>query len=200
MSTSISRDSYPQMKKVDRIIVKYLSHNPDLFDLYMTHVSMVRDRALEIARRVAESRPDIAPDLTLVEEASMLHDIGIYKTDAADIFCMGKAPYIAHGSIGREILEAEGMPLHALIAERHTGSGISLAQIIADKMPVPERDMLPISIEEKIVCFADCFYSKAPGRLREEKAVADIRAGLARFGQDALARFDEMADLFGWPR
>lgn len=186
------------MKKVDQIIVRHLSHNPDLYDLYMTHVQLVRDRALEVAKRVADLYPDIALDLTLIEEGSLLHDIGIYRTNTPEIFCFGEADYITHGSTGREILEKEGLPLHALIAERHTGSGISLEQIIARKMPIPERDMLPVSMEEKIVCFADCFYSKAPGKLTEEKTLDEIRIGLLKFGQKEKDRFDDMAALFGW--
>lgn len=184
------------MKKVDQIIVKYLSHSPELMDLYLTHVRLVRDRALEVAKKVAIRHPHLSIDMTLIEEGGMLHDIGIYKTNAPEIFCFGNAPYIAHGTIGREILEAEGLPLHALIAERHTGSGISLEQIIERNMPIPHRSMLPESIEEKIVCFADCFYSKNPSSLTREIPVEEIRSGLARFGDAERDRFDDMMKFF----
>ncbi len=186
------------MKKVDQIIVRHLSHNPDLYDLYMTHVRLVRDRALVIAGKYLELNPDAMLDLQLIEEGSLLHDIGIYRTNAPEIFCNGAAEYVEHGTIGRDILEKEGLPLHALIAERHTGSGISLEQIIKNNFPLPHRSMLPETVEEKVVCFADCFYSKIPDKLTEEYSLENIRAGLAKFGQAEVDRFDEMVALFGW--
>ena len=65
-------------------------------------------------------------------------------------------------------MRSEGYPRHALVCERHTGAGLSLEDIIAQNLPVPHRDMLPVSMEEQVVCFADKFYSKT--HLEREKA------------------------------
>ena len=60
----------------------------------------------------------------------------------------------------RTLVRSEGYPRHALVCERHTGAGLALEDIIAQNLPVPHRDMLPVSMEEQVVCFADKFYSK----------------------------------------
>ncbi|MDR1344930.1 MAG: LPS-assembly protein LptD [Tannerellaceae bacterium] len=54
--------------------------------------------------------------------------------------------------------------------------------------------MLPLSNEEKLVCFADKFFSKThPG---QEKTVDKILASLSRFGDDQRVRFLDLCKLF----
>ena len=91
----------------------------------------------------------------------MLHDIGIIYCDAPKIYCNGTHKYIEHGYLGAELLRREGFPKHALVAERHTGTGITIEQIEREELPIPERDYCPQSLEEKIICYADKFYSKS---------------------------------------
>lgn len=172
------------------IIKKYYPVGSDIYNVLVEHSRLVADKALELAAR----HPELKLDLTFIEEAAMLHDIGIFLCDAPDIACHGVEPYIRHGVLGAELLRKEGLPLHALVCERHTGSGITKQQIAAQHLPLPEQDMLPLSNEEKLICLADKFYSKShPGK---EKPVEKIRKSMARFGDDALKRFDEMCDLF----
>ena len=57
-------------------------------------------------------------------------------------------------------MRKEGFPRHALVCERHTGAGISLQSIIDQQLPVPHRDMVPVSLEEQVICFADKFFFK----------------------------------------
>ena len=90
----------------------------------------------------------------------MLHDIGIFLTDAPGIFCFGDKPYICHGYLGADLLREEGFPRHALVCERHTGAGISAESIIKQDLPIPHREMLPVSMEEQVICFADKFFQK----------------------------------------
>ena len=91
-------------------------------------------------------------------------------------------------------MRADGYPRHALVCERHTGTGLTVADIIAQNLPLPHRDMCPVSLEEKLVCFADKFYSKSnPDR---EKPLDKVRKSVARYGEDSLRRFEEMAALF----
>ena len=93
-------------------------------------------------------------------------------------------------STGRAILEQEGYPLHALVCERHTGVGLTCEEIIRKELPLPHRDMCPESLAEQIVCFADLFYSKNPGKLGERKTVAKVRKKLLPFGVEKVAVFD----------
>ena len=120
--------------------------------------------------------------------------LGKELTDAPSIYCFGKQPYICHGYLGADLLREAGYPRHALVCERHTGAGLSLKQIIEQKLPVPQRDMLPVSWEEQVVCFADKFYSKT--KLNKEKSIEKARKSLERYGDDGLRRFDHWCELF----
>ena len=96
-------------------------------------------------------------------------------------------PYIRHGILGAEILRAEGLPLHARVAERHTGTGLTAAEIIHQNLPLPQQDFTPQSIEEQIVCYADKFYSKT--RLDVEKTPEQALRSLEKFGSEGLDVF-----------
>jgi len=172
------------------ILQKYLVRDSELYNLVYGHSIDVANKALTIS----DKHPELKADNLFLEQASLLHDIGVFKTNAPGLNCFGRFPYISHGYLGREILEEEGLPLHGLVCERHTGTGISLDEIKARLLPLPLRDMIPLSIEEKIICFADLFFSKSsPGR---EKTVAEARKSLEKFGEQGLKRFDEWCILF----
>lgn len=138
--------------------------------------------------------PDPLP-VSDVEEAAMIHDIGICLTDAPSIGCFGKAPYIAHGVLGAELLRKEGYSGRLVrVAERHTGAGLTADDIRSQHLPLPERDMLPETMLEKLICYADKFYSKGGDLSR--KPFEAVRASMARHGQASLERFDALHTLF----
>lgn len=172
------------------IIKKYYTEGSELYNILLTHSFWVADKALFIA----QIHPELDLDKTFIYEASMLHDIGIFMTDAPDILCFGNQPYICHGFLGSALLEREGFPKHALVCERHTGTGLSKEEIIRNDLPLPHREMLPVSMEEQLICFADKFYSKT--KLGKEKPVEKIRKGLAKYGEMAVNQFDEWCKLF----
>lgn len=173
-----------------QIINKYYPEENALRQILLVHSRSVADKALALAAR----HPELNIDDTFVEEAAMLHDIGIFRTDAAGIQCFGAEPYICHGIIGADILREEGFPRHALVCERHTGTGLTLQQIEENHWPMPHREMRPVSIEEQLICFADKFFSKT--RLYEEKTPKQARRSLEKFGSDGLVFFDEWCGLF----
>jgi uncharacterized protein len=80
------------------------------------------------------------------------------------------------------------------VAERHTGTGLTLKEILRRDLPLPHRDMVPVSIEEKIVCFADKFFSKT--RPEEEKTVEQAENSLAKFGQEGVEIFSGWCRMF----
>lgn len=178
-----------------KLIDKYYHSQPDLHALLLQHSRQVADHALRIVDAHPEWTQGEQPlvDRQFVEEAAMLHDIGIIYCDAPRIFCFGPHKYIEHGYLGAELLRSEGLPKHALVAERHTGSGITLDQVIREEIPVPERDYCPVSLEEKIICYADKFYSKS--HLGEQVTLAKVRESIWRYGHDAVLRWDEMTAL-----
>jgi len=172
------------------VIDKYYSDNPPLKSLLLLHSTLVARKALSIV----DSHPELGADRGFVEEAAMLHDIGIFLTDAEPIHCFGKYHYLCHGYLGADLLRGEGLPRHALVAERHTGTGLTLKEILRRDLPLPHRDMVPVSIEEKIVCFADKFFSKT--RPDEEKTVQQAERSLAKFGQEGVEIFNVWCKMF----
>ncbi len=146
------------------------------------------------AMKILDAHHELRLNRSFVKEAALLHDIGIFQTDAPGIQCFGENPYIAHGYLGAEILRAEGFPQHALVCERHTGAGLSLQEIIDRQLPIPHREMLPVTMEEQLICFADKFFSKT--RLDEEKTVEKARQSIAKYGEEGLSRFDRWCSLF----
>ncbi len=172
------------------IINKYYSENNDCKDILITHSKSVADKAIQIAN----NHPEFNLDKDFLYEAAMLHDIGIIFTNASGIYCFGESPYIRHGILGAEILRKEGYPKHALVCERHTGAGITMQNIIDNNLPIPHRDMLPLSLEEQVICFADKFFSKT--KLQNEKTVEKARRSLLKFGDDGIERFDRWCREF----
>jgi uncharacterized protein len=89
---------------------------------------------------------------------------------------------------------AEGLPKHALVCERHTGTGISLSVIQNAGLPLPHRDMQPVSLEEQLICYADKFYSKT--QLGHEHSLEKIRYSLSHHGDDVVRKFNIWHALF----
>ena len=167
------------------IINKYYSEENELKHILLTHSRSVADKALQIAVK----HPELHLDTGFLEEAALLHDIGIFMTDASGIQCFGTHPYICHGYLGSELLMKEGYPRHALVCERHTGAGMSLQSIIEQDLPIPHRDMVPVSMEEQVICFADKFFSKT--HLDREKSVEKALKSISRYGEDGVIRFKQ---------
>jgi uncharacterized protein len=169
------------------LLNKYFAVNREAFDIVFEHSRMVAGKAL----RIAESLGGVQPDLRFIEDAALLHDIGVSRTFAPKIGCRGEAPYMHHGILGREILEAEGLHAHGLVCERHIGVGLTVEDIVLQQLELPKRDMTPVTLEEKIICFADLFYSKRPGFLLMEKTVDQVRNNLSRHGVHKVGIFEK---------
>jgi len=174
------------------LIRKYYEPDSLAYRILVSHSGAVAQKALDMAKRLGHMNPDTA----FIGEAAMLHDIAIFTTDEPGIGCFGPHKYICHGYLGRELLEREGLPRHALVCERHVGVGISVDDIDRKKLPLPRRDMLPLTLEEKIICFADKFFSKKKDTLGQEKPLDEVKRSIAKYGADKLERFDEMLRVF----
>lgn len=179
------------------IIQRYYTPGNDDYRVLVVHSRQVADLAVMIAQRLIDSHQPI--DIEFVEEAALLHDIGMCRTNAPGIYCYGTEPYILHGILGRQMLDGIGLYRHGRVCERHTGAGITAAEIIAQHLPItPARDLLPESLEEQVICYADKFFSKShPGD--PAKSLERVRQSLAKFGADTLARFDTLVNRFGDP-
>ncbi len=107
------------------------------------HSLKVAEKALEIAEKIDEK--DIDKDL--IEVGGILHDIGRSKTHDFN-----------HGIIGAKILKDRGfLKRLSRICETHMLGGLDKED--AKQLGLPERDYLPLTLEEKIICLADKYVS-----------------------------------------
>ncbi|MFX1312302.1 MAG: HDIG domain-containing metalloprotein [Promethearchaeota archaeon] len=103
------------------------------------HSEKVAEKALEIAKKITK----VEVDINLIEIGALLHDIGRTQTHG-----------FKHALIGGKILRERGFPDKlAKICERHILGGLDKAD--AKKYGLPEKDFLPVTLEEKIICLAD---------------------------------------------
>ena len=160
------------MLDIESIYSRWYEQGSPLLALLRTHSELVARKALECADR------------------------RIVRCDAPDILCEGAEPYICHGIIGRGMLDSIGLPRHALVCERHTGAGLTVQDIIDQNLPLPHRDMTPQTTEEKLICYADKFFSKS-GDYRIEKPLDRVINSMKRHGDDTLRRFLMLNEQFG---
>lgn len=191
----MTKKTFEIPKKVHDLILKYYPKESIAYYYYYTHCLKVTELALKIAKK--KSKLILNTDYLI--KAGMLHDIGIVKTNAPEIGCFGDLPYISHTYQGRKILEENGFDSVAPICERHLGVGLSKKDIISSKFPLPHRDMLPIFLEEKLICYADKFYSKNDRHLTTPKPMDKIRKKIRKYGPDKTEKFEALIDLFGNP-
>ena len=176
-----------------QLIHEFYEPGSRVCEILLRHGEQVAQKSLEIAAAVTH----LEIDLLFLEEAAMLHDIGIFMTKAPELGCFGSHPYLCHGFLGRELLDNLGFPDHALVAERHTGAGITELNIRENNLPLPLRDMLPLTIEEIIICVADKFFSKTPGQNRKEKSMDVIIKELESIDPGHAARFTAWVNQWG---
>ncbi len=175
----------------EAIITRVYPAGDPVRDLLLRHGELVARKALDILDRA----PWMDADRSFVVQAAMLHDIGIGRTRCPELGCTGTLPYVCHGVAGRKILDALDLNRHGQVCERHVGVGISASQVARQHLPLPLRDMLPLSVEERLICYADKFFSKTDNG-RHEKTIDEITAGLGRFAADYADRFMVLHRLF----
>ena len=173
-------------------IARHYPSGREVRDILLLHSRSVADLALSIARK-----KQLPLDSADIETAAMLHDIGIIATDAPGIDCHGSLPYLAHGAAGADMLRADGIDeTFARVAERHTGAGLTDDEIAHAALPLPSgRTYMPETLLEKLICYADCFYSKGGDMTR--KPLERVRTSMQRFGPGIARRFEDLHKMFG---
>ena len=172
------------------VIDKYYPRNDELRRLLLIHSWQVATLAL----RCAAAHPELELNRALLLRGALLHDIGIFDTRAPSIHCHGTDHYLMHGFIGARLLRDIGLEAEARICERHTGAGLTRQTIEERGLPIEPRDYLPETMEEKLVCYADKFYSKShPDRTYTYDQVI---TSLLRYGEEGAARFAGWHKIF----
>lgn len=173
------------------IIDYYYPLDNELKNIYNIHAEKVTSLALEMAAR----HPELNIDSSFVKEAAMLHDLGIFLTDAPRIYCYGTESYLCHGYLGAELLRSMGYERHARVCERHTGTGLTKEQIIENGWNLPVKDFVPETIEEQLICFADKFYSKTKF-LENKRTIEQVIASVEKISEESVEKVCRWAEMF----
>ena len=105
------------------------------------HCELVAELALEIADKL--EKKGLKVDRELVEVGALLHDIGRSKSHDVD-----------HGVVGANIAISLGLPESLVrIIKSHVGGGITADE--AKEFGWPKGVYVPVTLEEKIVSYAD---------------------------------------------
>ncbi len=141
---------------------------------------LAADTAVRLQRRGYEV------DVEFVKVAALLHDIGRSKTQNVD-----------HVIKGVEIAKAEGLSEPLIAAIRcHVGGGITKEE--AKALGWPNADYMPITLEQKIVSFADKLVETDNERIPVEETIAKFQSrGLTASAERVRRLHDEIATMLG---
>lgn len=177
---------------VKQIFDKYIG-DEKLRQLLITHSTCVAAKALNLAERCGMLG---RIDTQFLVDAAMLHDIGVVECDAPGIHCHGSRPYLQHGLAGADILIKEGLDeRYARVCRTHIGAGLTSKEIEGEGLPLPACDFLPETLEEKLICYADNFFSKSHTP-EMEKPLEVVEKSMAKLGPEVFERFLKMEKLF----
>ncbi len=129
----------------------------------VAHCEAVSALAVKFAKRCGG-------DIKLVEIGGLLHDLGRCR-----------AHTIAHAVEGARIAKDRKLPEALVnIIERHIGAGINRSE--AKELGLPEKDYVPLTLEEKIVAHSDNLMSGV-----ERTGIKEAIGYLTRQGQSEAA-------------
>lgn len=128
-------------------ILKKHAKDEETFGMVLSHSRAVQSVALRIGLKILSQGHDI--DIQFIRSASILHDVGRFK------YPPGKES-IKHGIYGAQILSDEGLDeRYSNLCERHIGAGIDEYDVESQKLDIPIKNYMPISVEEKVITYAD---------------------------------------------
>ena len=162
--------------------------NKKHYDIILNHSLSVLGKSVDI---IAKRKLHNKIDFDLIVSGCLLHDIGAFEF--MKNFNRKQIDYLKHGIIGAKILRNEKLYKEALICERHIGSGLSKKYIIENNLPLPKKDFLPVTLEQKLICYADKFHSKS-GKMDN---LESNKKEMKKFGKEPLRRFLELEKMFG---
>jgi uncharacterized protein len=147
------------------------------------HCKAVAKLAVETAEACTGNGLNV--DLELVKIGALLHDIGRSKTHS-----------VHHAVVGAEILQTAGLPEPVIsIVKRHVGGGITANE--AEKLGWPKDVYVPLTIEEKIVSYADKLIKKSK-RVPIEITIAELaEEGKFEAAERVLKLHKEISELTG---
>lgn len=147
-------------------------------EMVVAHCVAVSELAVKIARRCRA-------DVELVEIGGLLHDLGRCKSHS-----------ITHAVEGAKVAREKGLPREVVeIIERHIGAGITKEE--AGHLGLPERDYLPLTLEQKIVAHADNLMWGTKRTGVKEAAGTLVRQGLQEQARRILKLHEDLSGRCG---
>jgi uncharacterized protein len=149
----------------------------------INHCKAVTKLALETAN--ALKARGLKVDFELVEIGALLHDIGRSKTHT-----------VHHAVVGAEIVKSAGLPDSVIsIIKRHVGGGITASE--AEELGWPKDVYVPITLEEKIVSYADKLIESSK-RVPIDVTIEKLRGELKCEAAERVRRlYGEITGLIG---
>jgi uncharacterized protein len=167
-----SREQALQLLREHQCSAKVINHCKAVTKLALENANALKERGLKI-------------DSELVEVGALLHDIGRSKTHT-----------VHHAVVGAEIAKSAGLPDPVIsIIKRHVGGGITASE--AKKAGWPEDVYVPITLEEKIVSYADKLVENAkrvPIEIPIEKLSKELKSDAA---ERVRKLYEEITNLIG---
>lgn len=166
-------DSIPNPEECIRLLRK-----SGCSEQVIRHCKVVRDVAVRMAEKANA-------DVRLVEASALLHDIGRSKTHG-----------IRHAVEGGKIAKKLGLPENIIkIIERHVGAGLPADE--AKKLGLPEKDYVPKTLEEKIVCHADSLVDNYKKQRIENEIKKALINSYREYANRLIALHKELSDICG---
>jgi len=142
----------------------------------IAHSKAVRDISLRIAKKAGA-------DLKIVEVGALLHDIGRSRTHG-----------ISHAVEGVKIAKKIGLPIEIIkIIERHIGAGLSRDE--AKKLGLPEKEYIPETLEEKVVCHADNLIDDCKKQRIEFEVEKAVKKGQKEYARRLVKLHKELSKI-----
>ena len=171
---------------------------PDMFlDLIWTHSMIVKKICFNFIDNLGKDAR-LKIDKELLEKGALVHDVGVYFCFDEDFNPDKKAPdYFYHGRQGEKFLRSQGIDDNKVIrfTTVHTGVGITKEDIKREKLDLPEKNFVPVSLEEQILTYADKFHTKAPVFVSFDEAKSKLEKHDIAKG----VKMDQFRNIFGLP-
>ncbi len=151
-----------------------------ILDLVWTHSCIVKEISLQIANNLVD-KYCLDIDFNLLTAGALIHDLGFYSCFDDNFKELNK--YFLHGELGYQIILKEKLQKNlARFCSIHIGIGV-----------FPN---IPITTEEEIVTYADCFHSKGHPNF---STYSEIEDEVTKYSQDNLVILKRFQDKYNLP-
>lgn len=93
------------------------------------------------------------------------------------------------------MLRSLGYERHARVCERHTGTGLTKEVILQNGWNLPAKDLLPETLEEQLICFADKFFSKTKF-LTQPRTFEQVVESMRKISEESVKKVQMWAQVF----